>query len=141
MTKRKEVLRVLKPLGDRVVVKVDDSPELSPGGIVLPDAAQEKPQRGVVVSVGEGKRLDDGKIVALDVKVGDRVIFSKYGGVEVRDGNEEFVILRQDDIYAVDTSAPKPVSAAAAPKPAAQKAGAKKAPVKKTPGKKPASRK
>lgn len=132
---------MLKPLGDRVVVKVDDSPELSPGGIVLPDAAQEKPQRGVVISVGEGKRLDDGSLAPMDVKAGDRVIFSKYGGVEVRDGAEEYIILRQDDIYAVDTAAPKPVSAAAAPKPAAREAPAKKSPAKKAPAKKPATRK
>ena len=92
---------MLRPLGDRVIVKVDDSPEKSAGGILLPDKAQEKPQRGVVIAVGEGRRLDDGKLSPVEVKPSDSVIFSKYGGTEVRDGEEEYVILRQDDIYAI----------------------------------------
>jgi chaperonin GroES len=89
----------LKVLGDRVLVKVDPE-ETTRGGIYLPDSAQEKPQRGSVVAVGEGRRLDSGKVVAPDVEVGDRVIFSKYGGTEVKDGDEEYVVLNSDDIFA-----------------------------------------
>jgi len=89
----------LKVLGDRVLIKVDPEEE-SRGGILLPDSAKEKPQRGTVVAVGEGRRLDNGEVVAPPVKVGDRVIFSKYGGTEVRDGDEEYVVLSCSDIYA-----------------------------------------
>lgn len=89
----------LKVIGDRVLIKVDEE-ETTRGGIYLPDSAQEKPQRGTVVAVGEGHRLDSGKLVEPDVKAGDRVIFSKYGGTEVTDGDEEYVILNTDDILA-----------------------------------------
>ena len=89
----------LKVLGDRVLVKVDPE-ETTRGGIYLPDSAQEKPQRGTVVAIGEGRRLDSGKLVDPELKVGDRVIFSKYGGTEVTDGVEEYIILNSEDIFA-----------------------------------------
>ena len=89
----------LKVLGDRVLVKVDPEEE-SRGGILLPDSAKEKPQRGTVVAVGEGRRLDSGEVVPTPVKVGDRVIFSKYGGTEIEDGGEEYVALSSSDLYA-----------------------------------------
>jgi chaperonin GroES len=93
---------VLKPLGDRVIVEIEKAEETTPGGIVLPDAAQEKPQKGKVVAIGAGKILEDGSRGAMDVAVGDTVVFSKYGGTEVKQGGKEFMILRQDDIYAIE---------------------------------------
>jgi chaperonin GroES len=89
----------LKVLGDRVLVKPDPEEE-SRGGILLPDTAKEKPQRGTVIAVGKGRRLDDGKIIPPPVKVGDRVIFSKYGGTEIEDGGEEYMVLSSSDLYA-----------------------------------------
>ena len=89
----------LKPLGDRVIVEVLDEEETTISGIVLPDTAKEKPQRGNVLEVGPG-RYEDGKLVPLDVTKGDEVIFSKYGGTEVKVGGEEFMILRESDILA-----------------------------------------
>ena len=89
----------LKPLGDRVIVEVLDEEETTISGIVLPDTAKEKLQRGNVLEVGPG-RYEDGKLVPLDVTKGDEVIFSKYGGTEVKVGGEEFLILRESDILA-----------------------------------------
>jgi len=89
----------LKVLGDRVLVKSDPE-ESSKGAILLPDSAKEKPQRGTVVAVGEGRRLDNGEIAPPPVKVGDRVIYSKYGGTEIKDGDEEYLILSSSDLYA-----------------------------------------
>lgn len=94
---------MLKPLGDRVIVEVKEAEQTSPGGIVLPDAAKEKPQKGTVIAVGPGKILDDGSRGPMEVAVGDVVIFSKYGGTEVKEGERELVILRQDDVYAIET--------------------------------------
>ncbi|MDN5332161.1 MAG: chaperonin GroES [Tepidanaerobacteraceae bacterium] len=90
----------IKPLGDRVVIKVLDKEEKTKGGIVLPDTAKEKPQKGEVVAVGTGEIID-GKKVPLEVKVGDKVIFSKYAGTEVKIDDEEYLILRQSDILAI----------------------------------------
>jgi chaperonin GroES len=90
----------LRPLDDRVVVQPLDAEEVTAGGIVLPDAAQEKPQRGKVVAVGVGKLLDSGARGQLSVSVGDEVIFGKYGGSEVEVNGEEFKILRESDILA-----------------------------------------
>ena len=90
----------LRPLDDRVVVQPLDAEEVTSGGIVLPDAAQEKPQRGRVVAVGEGKLLDSGNRGELSVSVGDEVIFGKYGGSDVEVGGEEVKILRESDILA-----------------------------------------
>jgi chaperonin GroES len=89
----------LKPLGDRVIVEVLDEEETTFSGIVLPDTAKEKPQRGKVLAVGPGK-YEDGKLVPLDVKKGDEVIYSKYGGTEIKVGGEEYLILRESDILA-----------------------------------------
>lgn len=91
----------LKPLADRIVVKPSQSEETTAGGIVLPDSAQEKPQRGEVLAVGPGKVLDNGKVAPMDVKVGDVVYYAKYGGTEIKVGVDELVILRQDDVLAV----------------------------------------
>jgi chaperonin GroES len=89
----------LKPLGDRVIVEVLEEEEVTFSGIVLPDTAKEKPQRGKVLAVGPGK-YEDGKLVALDVKKGDEVVFSKYGGTEVKVLGDEYLILRESDILA-----------------------------------------
>lgn len=89
----------LKPLGDRVIVEVLDEEDVTYSGIVLPDTAKEKPQRGKVLAVGPG-RYEDGKLVPLDVKEGDEVVFSKYGGTEVTVSGDEYLILRESDILA-----------------------------------------
>lgn len=90
----------IKPLGDRVVIQVREEEETTKSGIVLPDAAKEKPQEGVVLAVGSGEVVD-GKKVELEVKEGDKIIFSKYAGTEVKVDGEEYLILRQNDILAV----------------------------------------
>ena len=95
---------MLKPLGDRIVVKAVESVSTSIGGIVLPDSAKEKPQQALVLAVGPGKLLDNGTRVAVDVNVGDKVVYSKYGGTEVKVGVEEVIILRGDDILGVVTA-------------------------------------
>jgi chaperonin GroES len=91
----------LKPLGDRVIVKTAEAETQTASGIILADTAKEKPQRGSVIAVGEGKLDDAGKRVPVDVKVGDTVIYSKYGGTEVKVEGEEYLILRAEDIYAI----------------------------------------
>lgn len=91
----------LRPLEDRVIVKPAKAEEVTKSGIVLPDTAQEKPQRGTVLAVGPGKMKDDGDRAPVDVKVDDTVIYSKYGGTDVKIDGEEYKILRADDIYAV----------------------------------------
>lgn len=91
----------IRPLGDKVVVKVTTSEERTAGGIVLPDAAREKPQQGSVIAVGPGRLLESGERAAVSVKVGDTVIFSKYGGNEIKLDGQEYLILDQDSIYAV----------------------------------------
>ncbi|WKY45933.1 co-chaperone GroES [Eubacteriaceae bacterium ES2] len=90
----------LKPLGDKVVVKVKAEEVKTSSGIVLPGSAQEKPQQGIVIAVGSGE-IVDGKKVPLDVKVDDEIIYSKYSGSEIKIGNEEFLIIRQSDILAI----------------------------------------
>lgn len=90
----------IKPLGDRIVVKVIEVEEVTKGGIVLPGTAKEKPQQGKVVAVGTGEYID-GKKVELEVKVGDKVLFSKYAGTEVKVDGEEYLILRQSDVLAI----------------------------------------
>ncbi len=94
----------IHPLADRIVVKPIAREEVTKSGIVLPDTAKEKPQEGEVLAVGPGKMTDDGKRLAMDVKVGDRVIYAKYGGVEIKEDNEELIILRESDILAVKKS-------------------------------------
>jgi chaperonin GroES len=91
----------LKPLGDRVIVKTAEAETQTASGIILADTAKEKPQRGSVIAVGAGKLDDKGERVPVDVKVGDTVIYSKYGGTEVKVEGEEYLILRAEDIYAI----------------------------------------
>jgi len=91
----------IRPLHDRVIVKREEEERKSPGGIVIPDTAAEKPIRGKVVAVGKGKILEDGKVRPLDVKVGDRILFGKYGGNEVKVDGDELLVLREEDIMAV----------------------------------------
>jgi chaperonin GroES len=91
----------LKPLGDKVVVEALEQEEKSPGGLYLPDTAKKKPQTGKVVAVGSGRILDDGKRSEMNVKVGDKVLFSKYGGNEVQIDGSEYTILDEDQIYAI----------------------------------------
>ena len=92
---------MLKPLGDRVIIELVESEEKTASGIVLPDTAKEKPQEGKVVAVGTGRVLDNGERVALEVAEGDRIIFSKYAGTEVKYDNTEYLILRENDILAI----------------------------------------
>ncbi|KHD85319.1 co-chaperone GroES [Heyndrickxia ginsengihumi] len=92
---------MLKPLGDRVVIELVETEEKTASGIVLPDSAKEKPQEGRIVAVGSGRVLDNGERVALDVAEGDRIIFSKYAGTEVKYQGNEYLILRESDILAV----------------------------------------
>jgi len=91
----------LRPLADRLVVKRSNEEEKTKGGIIIPDSAKEKPLEGLVVAVGNGKVLKNGKTVALDVKVGDRVLFGKYAGTEVKIEGEEHVLLHEDDLLGV----------------------------------------
>ena len=90
----------LQPLGDRLIVEVLDKDEVTVSGIVLPDTAKEKPQRGNVLAVGPGSRDEDGKYIKMDVEVGDEVIFSKYGGTEIKVGADDVLILRESDVLA-----------------------------------------
>ncbi|SRR6266540_2013803 len=90
----------LQPLGDRLIVEALEEEETTVSGIVLPDTAKEKPQRGRVLAVGPGGRDEDGNYIPLDVEVGDEVIYSKYGGTEVKVGAEEYLILRESDVLA-----------------------------------------
>jgi chaperonin GroES len=91
----------IRPLHDRVIVKREDEERKSPGGIVIPDTAAEKPIRGKVVAVGKGKVLESGQVRPLDVKVGDKILFGKYGGNEVKVDGEELLVLREEDVMAV----------------------------------------
>ncbi|WP_348674995.1 co-chaperone GroES [uncultured Abyssibacter sp.] len=91
----------IRPLQDRVVIKRLEEERTSPGGIVIPDSATEKPIKGEVIAVGNGKKLDSGTVQALDVKVGDKVLFGKYSGTEVKLDGDEVVVMREDDIMAV----------------------------------------
>jgi chaperonin GroES len=90
----------LQPLGDRIVVRPIEREEVTKGGIVLPDTAKEKPQEGEVLAVGPGRLSEDGKRIAMDVKVGDIVIYARYGGTEYKVDGEEIIILREGDILA-----------------------------------------
>jgi chaperonin GroES len=90
----------LEPLADRLVVKPIEREEVTKSGIVLPDTARERPQEGEVIAVGPGRLSDDGKRITMDVKVGDRVVYTKYGGTEIKIEEEELVILRESDILA-----------------------------------------
>lgn len=91
----------LQPLGDRVVIERESAEEKTAGGIVLPDSAQNKPARGKIISVGEGRLLDNGQRNQIQVKVGDRVLFSSYAGEQFKVGDQELLLMREDDILAV----------------------------------------
>jgi chaperonin GroES len=92
----------IRPLADRLIVKrVDEQEQKSAGGIIIPDTAKEKPQEGKVVAVGRGKLNDDGKVIPLDVKAGDRILFGKYSGSEIKIDGEEHLILREEDVLGV----------------------------------------
>src|SRR5207247_6022758 len=94
----------IRPLADRVVIKRTQEEEKTKGGIIIPDTAKEKPVEGIVVAVGSGTILKNGKVVPLDIKAGDKILFGKYSGTEVKLDGEEHVILNEDDILAVYTS-------------------------------------
>jgi len=101
----------IRPLHDRIIVKRLDEQEQMRGGIIIPDTAKEKPQQGEVIAAGEGKFRDDGTRQALDVKMGDRVLFGKYSGSEVKIDGEEYLIMREDEILGVFTTTAKAKSA------------------------------
>ena len=90
-----------RPLHDRVLIKVLDSEEKTKGGIIIPDTAKEKPQEGEVVAVGNGAKTDDGKIIKMDVKIGDRVLFGKWSGTEVKINDEDMLIMKESDILGI----------------------------------------
>ena len=90
----------LQPLGDRLIVEILDEEEVTVSGIVLPDTAKEKPQRGRVLAVGPGPRDEDGEYIKMDLEEGDEIVFSKYGGTEIKVGVEEYLILRESDVLA-----------------------------------------
>ncbi|HLZ31562.1 MAG TPA: co-chaperone GroES [Chloroflexota bacterium] len=94
----------LKPLGDRVIVKAREKEEMTKSGIVLPDTASEKPQEGSVLAVGPGRVLDNGKRIEMDVKAGDKVLFAKYAGTEVKLDGEDYLVIRESDLLAVITN-------------------------------------
>ncbi len=91
----------LKPLGDRLVVEPKEREETTPSGLVLPETAKEKPQEGEVIAVGPGRRDDDGKRIAMDVAVGDKVLYAKYGGTEVKIEGKKLLILKESDVLAI----------------------------------------
>jgi chaperonin GroES len=91
----------IRPLHDRIIVKRMEEQEVKKGGIIIPDSAKEKPQEGKVIAVGNGKVTDDGKRIPLDVKAGDKILFGKYSGSEVKVEDEEYLILREEDVLAI----------------------------------------
>ena len=103
----------LKPLGDRVIVQGIEAEQVTASGIVLPDTAKEKPQRGRVLAVGPGSRDDNGKFVAMDLAEGDEIVFSKYGGTEIKVGTDEYLILRESDVLAKVVGTREPAGAKA----------------------------
>jgi chaperonin GroES len=97
----------IRPLYDRIVVKRIETQEEKVGGLFIPDSAKEKPQEGEVVAVGKGKRLEDGKVVPLDVEVGNRILFGKYSGSDIKLDNDEYLIMREDEVLGILESHPK----------------------------------
>src|SRR6201997_5726818 len=96
----------IRPLYDRIVVKRVEDKETMQGGLYIPDSAKEKPQEGEVVATGKGKRLEDGKLVPLDVQVGDRILFGKYSGSDIKLDGDEFLIMREDEVLGILESQP-----------------------------------
>jgi chaperonin GroES len=102
----------IRPLYDRLVVKrIEDDTEKTAGGLFIPDSAKEKPQQGEVVAVGQGKRNDDGKLIPLDVKAGDRILFGKYSGSDIKMDGNEYLIMREDEVLGVIEGAGKKAKA------------------------------
>ena len=97
----------VRPLNDRILIKRIEEKETVKGGIIIPDSAKEKPQEGEVVAVGNGKKTEEGKIIPLDVKKGDRILFGKYGGTEIKIEGEEYLILREDEVLGIIETAKK----------------------------------
>ena len=97
----------IRPLYDRIVVKRIEEGEKMQGGLYIPDSAKEKPQEGEVVAVGKGKRLEDGKVIALDVQVGDRILFGKYSGSDIKIDGQEYMIMREDEVLGILEAPPK----------------------------------
>src|SRR6202140_3279484 len=97
----------IRPLYDRVVVRRIEQKETMQGGLYIPDSAKEKPQEGEVVAIGKGKRLEDGKLVPLDVQVGDRILFGKYSGSDIKLDSEEYLIMREDEVLGILEAQPK----------------------------------
>ena len=97
----------IRPLYDRVVVKRIEQKETLQGGLYIPDSAKEKPQEGEVVAIGKGKRLEDGKLVPLDVQVGDRILFGKYSGSDIKLDGEEYLIMREDEVLGILDAKPE----------------------------------
>jgi len=91
----------LKPLGNRVVIEPNEQEEITSGGIVLPETAKEKPQKGKIIAAGKGKVTEDGKVLTLDVKVGDLILFGKYSGTEIKVDGKEYLMMREDDVLGV----------------------------------------
>jgi chaperonin GroES len=91
----------LRPLHDRILIKRIEEKETVKGGIIIPDTAKEKPQEGEVVAVGHGKKTDEGKVIALDVKAGDRILFGKYSGAEIKLDGQEYLILREEEVLGI----------------------------------------
>ncbi len=91
----------IQPLGDRVLVKPVEAKETKRGGIIIPDSAKEKPQEGIIAACGKGKTTEDGKVIALDVKVGDKILYGKYSGSEIKLDDEDYLIMHQDDILGI----------------------------------------
>ena len=102
----------IRPLYDRIVTKRIDEQETIRGGIIIPDSAKEKPQEAEVIAVGHGKRLENGELVPLDVRVSDRILFGKYSGNEIRLDGEEYIIMREEDVLGILDASPKAVKKA-----------------------------
>jgi len=102
----------IRPLYDRIVVKRIEEQETTRNGIVIPDSAKEKPQEGEVMAIGRGKRLDDGSMIALDVHVGDRILFGKYSGNDIKLDGIEYIIMREDDVLGILSAAPQALAKA-----------------------------
>ncbi len=91
----------IQPLGDRIIVKAVEPKEIKKSGIIIPETAKEKPQEGLVVAVGKGKTTDEGKLIPMEVKAGDRVLYGKYSGTEIKSNDEEYLIMREEDILGI----------------------------------------
>ena len=101
----------VKPLHDRILIKRVEEKETIKGGIIIPDTAKEKPQEGEVIAVGGGKKTEEGKIIPLDVKAGDRILFGKYSGTEIKIDDQEYLIIREDEVLGILEAAKQPAAA------------------------------